>query len=235
MRFAENGVSPLPLQQDRQHLPPASLKDEANYEEGRDGSIGTETGFQRQNSQPMEVAPSFDVRMEEDEPLSGTYQEERAFESQNPPFPVEGEDIPGAKATKDLPPLLPPPELPEHPKTGKCEWSFDPETRVLLANFRQENRQVEVDSQDLQHLLEMMERDDITCISEGLAGLDYDSYKADTIFNECGTEFFHKFRQFDLEEQQNTGTTNKVRPGTRRPTLLVSTLILSFPARCRVL
>ena len=43
----------------------------------------------------------------------------------------------------ELLPLSTPLQLPEIPFTGFCEWSFDEETRVLLADFRVSSSAVE--------------------------------------------------------------------------------------------
>lgn len=68
---------------------------------------------------------------------------------------------------------LPIPEDPNEttfPTTGKCKWTYDVESRVLLADFSQENAEdVQVTLKDEEFLLKMMERDDITCVSDGLA------------------------------------------------------------------
>ena len=99
------------------------------------------------------------------------YEEETAFLHFNPPFPVEGKRIPEAVPTEKLGnlPIPDDPDESKFPNTGKCKWSFDKATRVLLADFRQENEKVELLEEDERFLYEMMERDDITCISDGLA------------------------------------------------------------------
>ena len=115
------------------------------------------------------------------------YEEESAWRFHNPAFPSsdnsqQGEQltivrdesmIPSLRppvASEDLPPLPPPPPLPSFPNTGFCQWSFDEESRVLYANFRGvSSTTTNVKLEDETFLLRMMERDDITVISDGLA------------------------------------------------------------------
>ncbi|KAL3799181.1 hypothetical protein ACHAW5_005458 [Stephanodiscus triporus] len=106
-------------------------------------------------------------------------------------------------------PIPPPPPVPRLPETGCCEWSFDAESRVLLANFRcpgrrrggngaNENVVVRLDRDDEIFLLEMMERDDLTVISEGLADAVNDAYWTREYIEGCiGSEYHHKFRSFE--------------------------------------
>jgi hypothetical protein len=121
------------------------------------------------------------------------------------PFPVEGKHIPGAVPTKELGNLPIPrdPDESKFPNTWQCKWSFDKDTRVLLADFRQGNGKVELVEEDERFLYEVMERDDITCIGDGLANsIDPESYNPNTLFNAARGEFFHKYRQFNKMNQQ---------------------------------
>jgi len=128
------------------------------------------------------------------------YREETAWREYNPPMPEKGNNIPDAVESKDLKPLPPAPPLPDFPMTGRCTWTFDKKSRVLLGNFIQPDGKVEVTVEDEMFLLHMMERDDVTCISDGLAkGIDPNLYSLETIVNACGDEYFHKFRQFVKE------------------------------------
>ena len=131
------------------------------------------------------------------------YIEETAWRYHNPPIFVNNVDEPGIVSAEELRPIPPAPPIPELPNTGKCTWSFDEVSRVLLGNFIQENWDVEVSYEDEKFLLAMMERDDITCISEGLAcGIDPELWNLRSIANMCGDEFYHKFRKFDREEME---------------------------------
>jgi hypothetical protein len=223
--------SPQPLEQ--RELLPLSLafqKDEASYKKtpSRQGSVRGDATMPdsrlQQQAQAMISAQGFDTERDTDGPplarrktrvpeetvpvraqIPKVYEEETAFLHFNPPFPVEGKDIPEAVPTKELGDLPIPddPDESKFPNTGKCKWSFDKDTRVLLADFRQENGKVELIEEDERFLYEMMERDDITCISDGLANhIDPKSYDPNTLFNAAGDEFFHKHRRFDKMKRQ---------------------------------
>lgn len=105
-------------------------------------------------------------------------------------------------------PLPPPPEDPredEFPKTGKCKWTYDKESRVLLADFKQQGNKVEVTRDDEKYLLEMMQRDDITVISDGLAhGLESKLYSFESVVDRCGSQYVHKIRKFSKVKRGTT-------------------------------
>jgi hypothetical protein len=116
------------------------------------------------------------------------------------------------------------------PDTGRCAWSYDERTRVLLADFRrassrlrrcqrsntsdapnddgeggakQEEEEdddddgVRLTREDEVFLLEMMERDDVTVVSEGLADAVNDTLWTPDYIEGCiGSEYHHKFRSF---------------------------------------
>lgn len=90
------------------------------------------------------------------------------------------------------PPDLLPPELLEFPSTGKCTWSFDEEQQVLRANF------IEVTPTDEQFYLRMIERDDLTVISSGLAsGLLPELYDLEKLVASHGHLFLKKVKLFN--------------------------------------
>lgn len=94
-------------------------------------------------------------------------------------------------------PLPPPPNVPEPPSTGKCVWSYDKQSRVMLANFRAAGKPAEVSEEDKKFLLEVMERDDVTVVTEGLAeALDPQLWDLSYLQNAVGGEFYHRFRKF---------------------------------------
>lgn len=134
------------------------------------------------------------------------YVEETAWREFNPhpPPTAEGEDIPEAVASEHLKPLPPAPPIPELPNTGKCKWSFDADSRVLLAEFVLKKKNAKLDYDDEQFLLEMMERDDITVISEGLAtGLDPNLWTLEHLSSTVGHDHHHKFRAFERDDLSN--------------------------------
>jgi len=99
-----------------------------------------------------------------------------------------------------LAPLQKPPPLPELPSSKDCIWTFDDASRVLLADFRTpatNSGKVVVTCEDEEYLMKMMERDDITVISEGLAD-DFDlSLLGQTyIESRLGTQFHHRVKEF---------------------------------------
>ena len=68
-------------------------------------------------------------------------------------------------------PLAPANDIVSLPKSQFCTWSFDSKTRVLLANFHAIDDTVTVSKKDEMFLLQMMERTDITVVTENLGKL----------------------------------------------------------------
>lgn len=175
-------------------------------------------------------------RMEEllkglpDAPNTNYYEEESAWRFYNPKLPEENskKDTPSEKLTdlyyggvappillvpvspSDLPPLPPAPPLPPLPNTGFCEWSFDEESRVLLADFRISSRrtaegaggegrcEIKIVREDEVYLFTMMERDDITVISQGLADeINPLLWSREYIEGIIGSVYHHKVRGFE--------------------------------------
>lgn len=174
-------------------------------------------------------------RMEElltglpDTPNVNCYEEESAWRFYNPEFP-EVETMSSKKGLSpekltelrggialsplsvpispdELPPLPPAAPLPPLPDTEFCDWSFDEESRVLLADFRVPSRrkmegegerfEVKVVREDEIFLLTMMERDDITVISQGLADeINSSIWSREYIESVIGSVYHHKFRGF---------------------------------------
>eukprot|EP00980_Cylindrotheca_fusiformis_P021651 scaffold8505_cov130-Cylindrotheca_fusiformis.AAC.17 len=128
------------------------------------------------------------------------YVEEEAHLYHNPPLPSEFKD---GVAPQDLKQIPPPPPFKPLPNTGKCKWSFDEFHRVLLADFSASaatNGDFKMDPVDEMFLLETMERDDITVISEGLisfSSLNPEWWTMDYLKRVLGEEYYHKFRRFD--------------------------------------
>ena len=140
------------------------------------------------------------------------YEEAVAYRIHNPPFPknglaqlaiVRGDGIPGNLSpvrSENLAPLPPSPPLPEFPSTGCCVWSYDKSTRVLLGNFRapaSKQGKIIVTRDDEEFLLKMMERDDITVISEGLGDTLQSSLFEQDYMRACiGSQYHHKVKSF---------------------------------------
>ena len=149
------------------------------------------------------------------------YEEESAWRFHNPAFTEDSEEqltavregvaIPYmsfATPAENLQPLPRAPPLPKLPETGFCTWSFDEKSRVLLANFQtssaSENKEVKVTREDEDFLFRMMERDDITVVSEGLADSINSSLWTREYIEGCiGSDYHHKFRGFETILQDN--------------------------------
>ena len=126
-----------------------------------------------------------------------TYVEEDAEMYHNPPLPSKYE---GGVLSKDLRSIPPPPDiLPSiMPDTGHCEWSWDPRTRVIHADFSLSATIMDV--KDEKFLFLMMERDDVTVISSGIVshpGLKPSVWCSGYIGQVLDNEFHHKMRRFD--------------------------------------
>ena len=159
--------------------------------------------------------------------VSKYFEEESSWRFHNPDFPTNSHEqltklrdessIPSMKAavtSDNLSPIPPPPPLPDLPNTGYCKWSFDAESRVLYANFR--NITAPINPQfpvimppDEEFLLRMMERDDITVISEGLTDeISASLWTREYIVGCIGSEYHHKFRAFQKKTRTVANTTN---------------------------
>ena len=158
---------------------------------------------------------------------SSVYEEESAWRFYNPGFLKDSSeqltalrgkfDIPHSPANvaaEELRPLPPAMSLPQLPNTDYCKWSFDEKSRVLLANFREstyaanKDGKIEVGREDEDFLFKMMERDDITVISEGLADSINSSLWTREYIEGCiGSEYHHKFRRFETKHLQGQPAT----------------------------
>ncbi|KAL3936586.1 MAG: hypothetical protein SGBAC_008127 [Bacillariaceae sp.] len=128
------------------------------------------------------------------------YVEEEAHLYHNPPLPSFHSN---GVSPQDLKCIPSPPPFDDLPKTGNCEWTWDNNQRVLLANFSSSvssSNSFFMDPKDEAFFLEMMERNDVTVISEGLISvqsLNPDYWKPDYLRRILGQEYYHKFRRFD--------------------------------------
>jgi len=114
--------------------------------------------------------------------------------------------------TPNMPTLIDP----QLPSTGHCEWSYDKKSRVLLANFHCKNRtgKIQVTSQDEAFLFRMMELDNITVISEGLADeINPSLWTREYIEGRIGSEYHHKFRVFETISNKNGPEQQKEKEG----------------------
>lgn len=100
------------------------------------------------------------------DPCSDRYCEETAFLFHDAPFSADQVD--GEEAVDDVKHLPPPPPFPTEedlPKNGSALWFLDPTKRLVLGNF---SNATTVCNADRDFLGSMMERDDVTVVSEGL-------------------------------------------------------------------
>ena len=83
--------------------------------------------------------------------------------------------------------------------TESCDWSFDENSRVLLAKFNLGSSS-SIDPVHKETLLKMIERDDITVVSEGLVGdLNRTLWDMHYVSNLVGDKPYHKVRRFERE------------------------------------
>jgi hypothetical protein len=129
------------------------------------------------------------------------YVEEEAHLYHNPPMPSE--HIDRGVFPFEMKKIPPPPPLPSpFPNTGRCEWSFDEDSRVMLAKFLvDESSHLAMDPVDEKFFLEMLERNDVTVISEGLwswAKMDPSKWSLKHLHDTLREDYYHKFRRFDM-------------------------------------
>ena len=109
---------------------------------------------------------------------------------------------PEPRKMPDFDKLLPlgrPGELPTFPSTGKCQWSYDPQTRVVLAKFCL-GQDEDMHPNDYSFLREMMEWDDISVVSEGLAEhLTESWWNPEYVCGVGGDEWCHQVRRFSRQ------------------------------------
>jgi hypothetical protein len=144
------------------------------------------------------ISPSLSPYQYKQDP-NKCYVEEEAYLYHDPPFPTDTSD--GVLA-RDLRPIPPPSPMPTLPDSGSCRWTFDENSRVLVADFIRNSptEPLLMDPIDSKFFFEMLERDDITVISRGLlkcSHLDSSLWNLDHISQVLGNEFYHKFRRFD--------------------------------------
>eukprot|EP00571_Detonula_confervacea_P000867 CAMPEP_0172328380 /NCGR_PEP_ID=MMETSP1058-20130122/60322_1 /TAXON_ID=83371 /ORGANISM="Detonula confervacea, Strain CCMP 353" /LENGTH=2122 /DNA_ID=CAMNT_0013045493 /DNA_START=119 /DNA_END=6484 /DNA_ORIENTATION=+ len=200
----------------------ATLGSEDENDDSTVDSLNT-TGSAR-TSQKIQLEPEKDKLLKE---LSSApsnngeyYEEESAWRFHNPDFPEDSVEqltalrnyvipcMPAPTPPKELQPLPPAPPLPQLPSTDYCKWSFDEKSRVLLANFRDSSYankkgKIKVASEDEYFLFLMMERDDITVVSEGVADAINPSLWTREYIEGCiGSEYHHKFRGFETIPQE---------------------------------
>jgi hypothetical protein len=163
-------------------------------EENKDGDAVLAEAVSR--AAASETSARFDLPEDPNE----YYIEEEAHLYHNPPFPSCSS---GGVAPQDLKPIPPPPPFKQLPNTGKCKWTFDELHRILVADFSPSDSadgNFAMDPTDEAFFLEMLERDDITVVSEGLvstSSLHPEFWNLAYFQRVLKEEYYHKFRRFD--------------------------------------
>jgi hypothetical protein len=157
---------------------------------GKDG--GYVKVMEKRSARGSQVEPDpTPVVLHEKDPAA-VYIEERAYLFHDPPMPDTGIRRREEAVTADnLPPLPDAPPVVIPTKTD-CKWTFCEESRVLLVNF---NGVDKVSPADKRAFAEMLQRDDITVVAEGLLegitpGLLSLEYMAGTVKDH------HRFRRY---------------------------------------
>jgi hypothetical protein len=160
------------------------------------GRKGKDKGYmkvmEKRSARGCQVEPDpTPVVLHEKDPAP-VYIEERAYLFHDPPMPDTGIRRREEAVTADnLPPLPDAPPVVIPTKTD-CKWTFCEESRVLLVNF---NGVDKVSPVDKRAFAEMLQRDDITVVAEGLLegitpGLLSLEYMAGTVKDH------HRFRRY---------------------------------------
>ena len=116
-----------------------------------------------------------------------------------------------------LQPIEPPDAIPKCPATSSCKWIFNKESRVLLGKFAVGSSE-SIHPEDKMFLLKMMERDDISVVTEGLvSGLDQKMWDLNHVANCVGDKYHHKIISFTNETRKSKSSSNKskARPGKK--------------------
>ena len=121
-----------------------------------------------------------------------SYVEETGFLHQNPVLPFEElQPLPQAECL---------PDIPQH-CSAWANWQ-DEKQRILLADF---SGIQEIDAQGKEFLSRMMQRDDITVITQGVMhGLRQELWSQAAINHVCGNRWYHKFRHFQWDPVKET-------------------------------
>lgn len=95
--------------------------------------------------------------------------------------------------------LAPPP--PPIPDGLEGRWTYNAETRLFLANFR-DVASAQLPDQDINFLLELMARDDLTVVSEGLWSPTFEKLlELEYLEAAFGNQIHHKFRMFSKKTE----------------------------------
>ncbi|KAL7537548.1 hypothetical protein ACHAXR_007900, partial [Thalassiosira sp. AJA248-18] len=203
------------------------FSDDANVQSKRTNADNAVDSHKESSSET--VSRMNKLKLEKDDLLKGLssvpsnkyYEEESAWRFHNPAFPensveqltaIRGGTVPQVSAPippEQLQALPHAPPLPKLPKSNYCTWSFDEKSRVLLANFRDSQYKtgkgkIKVAREDEAFLFRMMERDDITVISEGLAdAINSKLWTREYIEGCIGADYHHKVRGFETSSHEN--------------------------------
>jgi hypothetical protein len=122
-------------------------------------------GKKKKSAYRLKVQPDPTPVVPHEKDPAPVYIEERAYLFHDPPMPDTGIRLREQAVTAgNLPPLPDAPPVVIPTKTD-CKWTFCEESRVLLVNF---NGVDKVSPTDKRAFAEMLQRDDITVVAEGL-------------------------------------------------------------------
>jgi hypothetical protein len=123
------------------------------------------------------------------------YIEELGFLFHDPPMPDKGiRRREQAVSAENLPPLPKAPPVVIPAKT-ECIWTFCEESRVLLVNFKGVDK---VSPADKRAFAEMLQRDDITVVAEGLLG-GIDPRLLTLEYMAVVMKDYHRFRRYEKD------------------------------------
>jgi hypothetical protein len=204
----------------RQDEPSAEEKKETEEEASTKSSASKKQKRRSSSRRPSEPDPSAThpppEEKKDEEPLPPPYQvmtdpnpfyiEEEAHLYHNPPLPSATTQ---GVLPKDLSKIPPPEPMSSLPNTGHCNWTYDATQLVLLADFSlNTSHPLIMNRIDELFFLQMLERTEITVISQGLLDwqrMDPRIWRLPYVCGVLNREFYHKFRRFDTIIDPETG------------------------------
>lgn len=140
----------------------------------------------------LQLSPQEDLV--EDRQIARESEDNHSITPPNPRRKAKRKYVPNGLA-----PIGPPPSPPQIPDGLKGKWTYSEETRLFLADFRDITQ---VPDQDVKFLLELMARDDLVVVSEGLWGSTFETLmQLEYLEAAFGHQIHHKFRMFSKKKE----------------------------------